>query len=146
MKFLKLSRSWSAHIFPKNSLHYRKGLSDLTAHWFNVTILADKGYVGKNTRHEMLEKNICFFALKRSNSKGNWSRSIRQLIFKLRRRVETVFFQLSGQLNAERVRDKSFQGVCTSLVNKVLVYNLCIALNSIFDENCKLGKIKELIF
>ena len=83
----------------------------------------------------MLEKNICFFALKRSNSKGNWPRSIRQLIFKL-----------SGQLNAERVRDKSFQGVCTSLVNKVLVYNLCIALNSIFDENCKLGKTKELIF
>ena len=94
----------------------------------------------------MLEKNICFFALKRSNSKGNWPRSIRQLIFKLRRRVETVFFQLSGQLNAERVRDKSFQGVCTSLVNKVLVYNLSIALNSIFDENCKLGKTKELIF
>ena len=23
MKFLKLSRSWSAHIFPKNSLHYQ---------------------------------------------------------------------------------------------------------------------------
>ena len=69
-----------------------------------------------------------------------------KLIFKLRRRVETVFSQLSGQLNAERVLAKSFQGLCTRLVNKVLAYNLCIALNSIFGETCELGKIKELIF
>lgn len=55
-------------------------------------------------------KNICLFALKRSNSKENWPKSVRQLIFKLRRRVETVFSQLSGQLNAERVLAKSFQG------------------------------------
>ena len=108
----------------------RKGLRDLTDHWSNVTILADKGYAGKNMRHEMLEKNICLFALKRSNSKENWPRSIRQLIFKLRRRVETVFSQLSGQLNAERGLARSFQGLCTRLVNKVLGYNLCIALNN----------------
>ena len=51
-------------------------------------------------KQEMQEKNICLFALKRSNSKENWPKSVRQLIFKLRRRVETVFSQLSGQLNA----------------------------------------------
>ena len=95
---------------------------------------------------EMQEKNICLFALKRSNSKENWPKSVRQLIFKLRRRVETVFSQLSGQLNAERVLAKSFQGLCTRLVNKVLTYNLCIALNSIFGETCEIGKIKKLIF
>ena len=90
--------------------------------------------------------NDLSFALKRSNSKENWPKSVRQLIFKLRRRVETVFSQLSGQLNAERVLAKSFQGLCTRLVNKVLAYNLCIALNSIFGGTCELGKIKELIF
>ena len=95
---------------------------------------------------EMQEQNICLFALKRSNSKENWTKSVRQLIFKQRRRVETVFSQLTGQLNAERVLAKSFQGLCTRLVNKVLAYNLCIALNSIFNEPCELGKIKELIF
>ena len=124
----------------------REGLRDLADHWSNVTILADKGYVGKNMKQEMQEKNICLFALKRSNSKENWPKSVRQLIFKLRRRVETVFSQLSGQLNAERVLAKSFQGLCTRLVNKVLAYNLCIALNSIFGETCELGKIKKLIF
>ena len=112
----------------------------------NITILADKGYVGEKLMQEMQEQTICLFALKRSNSKENWPKSVRQLIFKLRRRVETVFSQLSGQLNAERVLAKSFQGLCTRLVNKVLAYNLCIALNSIFGETCELGKIKELIF
>jgi hypothetical protein len=47
-------------------------------------------------------------ALKRSNSKTDWSKPVRQLIFKLGRRVETVFSQLSKQLNAERVLAKSF--------------------------------------
>ena len=112
----------------------------------NFTVLADKGYVGERLMQEMQEQNICLFALKRSNSKENWTKSVRQLIFKQRRRVETVFSQLTGQLNAERVLAKSFQGLCTCLVNKVLAYNLCIALNSIIDEPCELGKIKELIF
>ena len=61
----------------------REGLRDLADHWSNVTILADKGYVGKNMKQEMQEKNICLFALKRSNSKENWPKSVRQLIFKL---------------------------------------------------------------
>ena len=124
----------------------REGLRDITEGCSNLTILADKGYVGEKLMQEMEEKNICLFALKRSNSKTNWPKSTRQLIFKQRRRVETVFSQLSGQLNAERVLAKSFQGLCTRLLNKILAYNLCIVLNSIFYETCDLGKIKELIF
>ena len=124
----------------------REGLRDLVDNCSNFTVLADKGYVGERLMQEMQEQNICLFALKRSNSKENWTKSVRQLIFKQRRRVETVFSQLTGQPNAERVLVKSFQGLCTRLVNKVLAYNLCIALNSIFNEPCELGKIKELIF
>ena len=124
----------------------REGLRDLMDNCSNITILAYKGYVGEKLMQEMQEQTICLLALKRSNSKENWPKPVRQLIFKLRRWVETVFSQLSGQLNAERVLAKSFQGLCTRLVNKVLAYNLCIALNSIFGETCELGKIKELIF
>ena len=46
----------------------REGLRDLADHWSNVTILADKGYVGKNMKQEMRKKYLSF-ALKRSNSK-----------------------------------------------------------------------------
>ena len=87
-----------------------------------------------------------FMALKRSNSKSAWPESVRQLIFRCRRRVETVFSQLSEQLNVEKVLAKSFQGLCTRLVNKILAYNLCLVLNYVFDKTCDIGKIKQLIF
>ena len=124
----------------------REGLRDLVENRSDIVILGDKGYVGENLSQEMEEQGICLMSLKRSNSKTDWPKSVRQLIFKLRRRVETVFSQLSEQLNAERVLAKSFQGLCTRLVNKILAYNLCLALNSIFHERCELGKIKQFIF
>lgn len=124
----------------------REGLRDMVENRSDLVILGDKGYVGENLTHEMKEQGICLMALKRSNSKTDWPKSVRQLIFKKRRRIETVFSQLSEQLNAEKVLAKSFQGLCTRLVNKILAYNLCLALNSIFHETCELGKIKQLIF
>ena len=128
------------------SVDDRHGLRDIVENQSGLTILADKGYVGEALMLEMQEQKNTLLALKRSNSKSKWSTSFRQLVFKLRRRVETVFSQLSEQLNAERVLAKTFQGLCTRLVNKILAYNLCIALNSIFHETCDIGKIKELIF
>lgn len=122
----------------------REGLRDLMDGCSNVTILADKGYVNRKLFQEMQKQNICLFALKRSNIKENWSTPVCQLVFKPRRRVETVFSQLSGQLNAERVLAKSFQGLSIRMVNKVLACNLCIALKSIFNEACELKK--KLIF
>lgn len=69
----------------------REGLRDLVENRSDIVILGDKGYVGENLAHEMEEQGICLMALKRSNSKTDWPKSVRQLIFKLRRRVETVF-------------------------------------------------------
>ena len=105
----------------------REGLRDMTEGQSGLVILGDKGYVGESLGKEMENQGICLMALKRSNSKTNWSKPVRQLIFKLRRRIETVFSQLSEQLNAERVLAKSFQGLCTGLTNKILAYNLCLA-------------------
>lgn len=105
----------------------REGLRDMTEGQSGLVILGDKGYVGESLGKEMENQGICLMALKRSNSKTNWSKPVRQLIFKLRRRIETVFSQLSEQLNAERVLAKSFQGLCTRLTNKIPAYNLCLA-------------------
>ena len=124
----------------------REGLRDMTDGLSGITILGDKGYVGENFHDEMKEQGICLMSLKRSNSKNDWPKSVRQLIFRLRRRVETVFSQLSEQLNAERVLAKSFQGLCTRLVNKILAYNLCLVLNHLFNKTCDIMKIKRLIF
>ena len=97
------------------SVDDREGLRDLAENQFGLVILGDKGYTGENLYDDMRKKGICLMSLKPSNYKKNWSREIRQLIFRFRRRVETVFSQLSEQLNAERVLAKSFRGLCTRL-------------------------------
>ena len=124
----------------------REGLRDLVEGQSGLVVLADKGYIGEALAEDMSEQGICLMALKRSNSKMNWPKPVRQLIFRLRRRMETVFSQLAGQLNAERVLSKSFQGLCTRLTNKILAYNLCMVLNSVFGEACELTQIKKLVF
>lgn len=128
------------------SVDDREGLRDLAENHLQVTILGDKGYTGENLLQDMHEKGICLMSLKPSNYKNNWPTEIRQLIFRFRRRVETVFSQLSEQLNAEKVLAKSFHGLCTRLQNKILGHNLCMAFNSVFGEQCDIGKIKHLIF
>lgn len=128
------------------SVDDREGLRDIAADLSNFAVLGDKGYCGQSFTEEMAEQHVQLMSLKPSNSKNNWSKSIRQLIFKLRRRIETVFSQLTEQLNAERVLAKSFRGLCTRIQNKILAYNLCMVINRLLYKNTDVGKIKHLIF
>lgn len=128
------------------SVDDREGLRDLAEGRLDLTVFGDKGYTGKLLWEDMKRQGVCLMSLKPSNYKENWPKEVRQLIFRFRRRVETIFSQLCEQMNAERVLAKSFQGLCTRLQNKILGHNLCMAFNSIFREPCDIGKIKELIF
>lgn len=128
------------------SVDDREGLRDFAENHLCLTVLGDKGYTGERLWEDMQEKGICLMSLKPSNHKNNWPKEVRQVIFRFRRKIETVFSQLSEQLNAEKVLAKSFHGLCTRLQNKILGHNLCMAFNSIFREPCDIGKIKHLIF
>lgn len=124
------------------SVDNRDGLRDLAGGLGDAVVLADKGYVGETFREEMQGQGICLVALKRSNSRADWSRPVRQRIFRQRRRGETVF----SQLNAERVLAKSVRGLHTRLLSKILAYDFCLALSSICHETCDFAKIKQLVF
>ena len=124
----------------------REGLRDLMGEQYSLSVIGDKGYVGEQLREDMEYHNICLLALKRNNSKIRWSKPFRQMIFKFRRRVETVFSQLSQQLNAERVLAKTFRGLCTRLVNKILAYDLALLINKLFYSEQPLACIKHLVF
>lgn len=69
------------------SVDDREGLRDITINQYSLVVLGDKGYVGERLTQEMKEQGICLMALKRSNSKADWPRPVRQLIFRLRRRA-----------------------------------------------------------
>lgn len=124
----------------------RDGLRDLMSEQYDISVIGDKGYVGEQLKEDMEAQNICLLSLKRNNSKMQWSKPFRQMIFKFRRRVETVFSQLSQQLNAERVLAKTFRGLCTRLVNKILAYDLALLMNKLFYSQHPLACIKHLIF
>ena len=108
-------------------------------------IFADKGYVSKELEKNLKEQGQMLLALKRKNAKENFSKELRQLIFKIRRRIETTFSQLTCQLNTERVLAKSFYGLKTRLMSKFLAYNICQYINKISDKS-DLSLIKNLIF
>ena len=111
------------------------------------SIISDKGYVNKRLTPELkLKKDINLLFLKRENSKENYQKEIRQLIFKVRRRIEASFSQLTEQLNLNKVKSKSMLGFITRTSIKVLSHNISFLINKLMGKNDSLSKIKELVF
>ncbi len=115
------------------SVDDREGLRDLVENQLGLVVLGNKGYTGNLLWEDMMRQGVCLMSLKPSNYKENWPKEVRQLIFRFRRKVETVFSQLTEQMNAERVPAKSFRGLCTRLQNKILGHNLCMAFLGFFS-------------
>jgi len=66
--------------------------------------------IRESLTRKMKNQINCLMALKWSNCKTNCSKSVLQLISKLRRCVEIVFFQLSEQSNVKKSVGKKFSG------------------------------------
>ncbi|MDK2801175.1 MAG: hypothetical protein PWQ70_2794 [Clostridiales bacterium] len=125
----------------------REGAWDLVNSYQRITLIGDKGYIGNDFASDLKsEKGITFLPIKRSNSKTQFPKAIRQLIFKLRRRIETSASQLTQQLNIEKVMAKSYWGLVTRIKTKLLAYNLCYYINKLLGHDINVSKIKELVF
>lgn len=113
----------------------------------DITLFGDKGYIGQDFADSLKsERQITLLPLKRSNSKAQFPKELRQIIFKLRRRIETSGSQLTDQLNIERVRAKSLLGLVTRIKTKFLAYNLCFYINMLMGKDINYSKIKHLVF
>ncbi|MEF9992170.1 MAG: IS982 family transposase, partial [Peptostreptococcaceae bacterium] len=125
----------------------RNAVWDLCEKYNSISIIGDKGYINKRLTPELkLEKDINLLFLKRGNSKENYPREIRQLIFKVRRRIETSFSQLTQQLNLNKVKSKSMLGFITRTSIKVLAHNISFIINKAMGKDDSLAKIKKLVF
>ena len=118
----------------------RKGLEDLSSTLSEGSIiLADKGYVSQSLTEDLKAQGKMLLALKRKNAQKPYPEDLRKLIFKMRRRIETTFSQLTDQFNVERVLAKTFAGLSIRLLTKFFAFNLCLLLAPSSD-------IKSLIF
>lgn len=123
----------------------RNALRDMTSDFTDFySVFGDKGYVDKNLEQEFELRDQKLLALKRNNSKNNLSDDERRFILKYRKRIETVFAQLTNQFNIERVLAKTFVGLSVRLLTKILAFNLCLLTNKIFNLN--FSAVKSLIF
>jgi len=110
-------------------------------------MLGDKGYIKAELTDELkLEKGIQLLPVQRNNSKVKFPKAIRQLIFKLRRRIVTTDSQVTQQLNIEQVPAKSFWGLQARINTKLMAYNLCYYINKLIGQDINISKIKHLVF
>ena len=74
----------------------RNAVWDLCDKYRSISIIGDKGYINKRLTPELKsERDIDLLFLKRANSRDNYPKEVRQLLFKVRRRIETSFSQLT---------------------------------------------------
>ena len=74
----------------------RNAVWDLCDKYRYIFIIGDKGYINKRLTPELKsERDIDLLFLKRENSRDNYPKEVRQLLFKVRRRIETSFSQLT---------------------------------------------------
>lgn len=112
------------YLLTKANVDDRDALYELSDKISIDTLFGDKGYVGQVSEELKQEKGIKLYALKRSNSKKPLPKPFRNLISKLRRRIESTFNQLIEHFNIERVRSNSILGLCTMLDIKFLCFNI----------------------
>ena len=125
----------------------RNAVWDLCDKYNSISIIGDKGYINKRLTPELKsQRDINLLFLKRGNSKGNYPKEIRQLTFKIRRRIETSFSQLAEHLNLNKVKSKSMLGFITRTSIKVLAHNISFLINKLMGNDESIAKIKRLAF
>ncbi|ONI46293.1 hypothetical protein AN641_01885 [Candidatus Epulonipiscioides gigas] len=123
----------------------RKALYDIL-HSKKATIIVDKGYISEEITNDLKEtKNITLLSIKRSNSKTQYPRELKKWIGKNRKRIETIFSQLTEQFNISKVLANSITGFKTRIQGKILAHNLLCFMNQTLGKN-EIGQIKHIIY
>ena len=87
-------------------------------------LIGDKGYIGTTLPKAKM------VALERRNAKSpKYTCEERQQIFKKRRRIETTISQLTDTMNIQRVRVKSFWGLCMNISLRIFAFLVAVLIN-----------------
>ena len=108
---------------------------DLCDKYNSISIIGDKAYVNKRLTPELkCERDINLLFLKGCNSKDNYSKEIRQIIFS----------QLTEQLNLNKVKSKLMLGFIIRTSIKVLAHNISFLINKFMGNYDSIAKINRV--
>ena len=142
-----VDRFLTDYIITPANIDDRNAIWDLCDKYSSISIIGDKGYINKRLTPELKsERDIDLLFLKRENSKDNYPKEVRQVLFKVRRRIETSFSQLTEQLNLNKVKSKSMLGFIARTSIKVLAHNISFLINKLMRNDGFIAKIKRLVF
>jgi len=118
-------------------IHY---LQDVRASLSNCTIIGDKGYLSANVQQDLFQTNrIKLYTPKRSNQ-PNYQK-YPAVFRRLRKRIETLFSQLCDQFMIKRNYAKSFSGVATRIISKIVSLTVAQYFNK-FVNHKPMNEIK----
>jgi len=110
--------------------HYLQDVRDTLS---NCILLGDKGYLGKETQLDLFHSTgIRLFTPKRRNQHDY--QKYPAVFRRLRKRIETVFSQLCDQFMIQRNYAKSFIGVATRIISKIVAFTAAQYANKFFNN------------
>ncbi len=102
-----------------------KVLAALVENNYDLVLVGDKGYTDADLEEYLWRTHrIQLLPLRRKNQKQQWADDIRQLLGRIRHRVETVFSTASTVFNLEHPRGRSLPGHVVRVATIILAHTL----------------------
>jgi hypothetical protein len=128
-----------AYDLTKASVHDINYLQDVKFEYHDCSIFGDRGYIGKEIQLDLFETaNIKLECPYRLNQK-DWKPQFIPYA-KARKRIETVFSQLTDQFMLIRNYAKETKGLFTRIIGKISAFTILQYINKI--NNNPIGKVK----
>jgi len=92
-------------------------------------VIGDGAYHNPTTEPVLERRGIAVLAPPRQDSRQPWPKRFRQLVTRLRRRIETALSVLTTVFNIEHRQARSLHGLVSRISTRLLAYNLCFVMN-----------------
>lgn len=101
----------------------------------HLQVLADNGFHVPTEMHWLSEtRHVDMFTARRRTDRQQWPKAFRQLLDRLRRRIETTFSVLATVFSLESPGSRSISGLIARTATAVLAYNLSFLMNIELSE------------
>lgn len=122
----------------------REMLDELLADTGFITVVGDKGYLDQERQKTLKEKQrITLITPYRKNQKQKLPECLKTLYRKTRKRIESLFNQLTDHFHFKDFLAKTLQGLTTRILQKITALTMGIYLNTILGR--KRLAIKSLL-